>query len=99
MIPAPPETELAIVELAMNDLGLDLNDFWYKWFVSNKPENKTVHLMTNHVINMNTLREKLIASADLGIEKIYKIQFIDLDQFREIEGFNYMYHIHIKTNK
>ena len=48
-----PEIELEIIQLGYDSFNLDLGEFWYKWFDSNNPSNKTIHLMVNKKLNDN----------------------------------------------
>jgi hypothetical protein len=93
---AKPEIELEIIQLGYDLFNLDLDEFWYKWFDSNNPFNKTIHLMVNKKLNENLLRKYLFKFKTIEIEKIFKITLVDNQHFRECEGFNYMYDIHFK---
>jgi hypothetical protein len=105
--PAPTQKlELKLVELAINEFNLNLDNFWYNWFPANIKNNHSLHLNSDVLIDSNLIREKFKLYFD--VTKIFSIKIIDLhklhqfyaDEIDEVyEDFRFKHIIHFKLNE
>lgn len=96
---APELIEKAIVHYGHNVLEIPFGEYWYRWFVSNNPSNKSIQFYSQIRINTETIRKTIVEVPELKIVKIHKIQEISHEVVGLMNGFKYMYQIHIKTEE
>ncbi len=90
---APLEIELEIVEYSLNKLNLNLDDFWYNWFLPNNPTTRVLHFVTNVKIDTEQAKDLVKSISSLKVIKIFEVIGGSLP---EEEDFKYLYRIHFK---
>ena len=85
------EVELSIINNCI-DMDLELGEFWYKWFASNKKGNHTLLIECNESGLSDYIR-RIKEFDSIKIDKFFSVQEIKLPEFCD---FQYQYRIHFK---